>query len=581
MVELLRFCLGASAYTEEVDRSARAQALAILESGTVTVVVDVDGHELEIRRSASDSSPQIARGNGVFEPPIVLSQSELERLALDASGRLRLIDDFRSGRTEREAKVVATQQLISSLTVEIQDLSREVSEFKERMLPLEAVSDELRQAEDEQQTALQSLDELDPEKLELADLGTKSSVQAVRLQTISDSSAAVQKWSASLSRVQKAHPRIPAWPEGAGESDGLAEVRKVLAQAANALEEAGKQVQRALEQIQSVLLAEEATLTSIEDQARPLRRRLDEAIRGAGDLSKAVSQLKQQAAQRESLRVRLGVLHDQLDSLLQERRHSLEELELARLKTFEDRQAIVLALNSALSPLVHVEVERAAFHEAYAEILSTALQGSGLHYKTLAPRIAERMSPRELAEAVDRSDIRTLSSLAEIPDDRAVRVIAQLSQQALSELLISWVDDGVNISLLDGSKPKQTLELSTGQRCTAILPIIMQHRDRVLIMDQPEDNLDNAFVVDTLVKSISDRQPQSQYIVSTHNANIPVLGEADRVVLMESSGRRGFAAISGSLHEKSIVDAITTVMEGGRRAFERRAEFYDKSFDGR
>jgi ABC-type cobalamin/Fe3+-siderophores transport system ATPase subunit len=85
----------------------------------------------------------------------------------------------------------------------------------------------------------------------------------------------------------------------------------------------------------------------------------------------------------------------------------------------------------------------------------------------------------------------------------------------------------------------QLIDLSTVQRCTVVLPLILEHSDRILVVDQPEDHIDNAFIVDTLIKSILRRSTSSQVILSTHNANIPVLGEAQLVVQLASDGRRG------------------------------------------
>ena len=121
---------------------------------------------------------------------------------------------------------------------------------------------------------------------------------------------------------------------------------------------------------------------------------------------------------------------------------------------------------------------------------------------------------------------------------------------------------------------RNTQVLSTGQRCTVVLPILMRHVDRPVIVDQPEDNLDNAFIVETLVVGLARRGAEGQVICATHNPNIPVLGNAAYVVEMDADGRRGFARNQGELDEPAIVEAITKVMEGGREAFARRAEFY-------
>jgi DNA-binding NarL/FixJ family response regulator len=93
-------------------------------------------------------------------------------------------------------------------------------------------------------------------------------------------------------------------------------------------------------------------------------------------------------------------------------------------------------------------------------------------------------------------------------------------------------------------------------------------------VDQPEDHIDNAFIVDTLIQAILARPPSSQILFTTHNANIPVLGNANEVLQLGSNGRRGYVLTKGSLDEPRVVAAISTVMEGGVEAFERRAAFY-------
>jgi ABC-type taurine transport system ATPase subunit len=136
------------------------------------------------------------------------------------------------------------------------------------------------------------------------------------------------------------------------------------------------------------------------------------------------------------------------------------------------------------------------------------------------------------------------------------------------------VEDYVTFSLLDGSDHKDIADLSTGQRCTVILPLVLRHTDRLLIVDQPEDHIDNAFIVDTLIRSILARASDGQILFSTHNANIPVLGNADFVVQLGSDGKRGFPLVAAPLSTGQIVNAITMVMEGGTDAFQRRATFY-------
>jgi hypothetical protein len=95
-------------------------------------------------------------------------------------------------------------------------------------------------------------------------------------------------------------------------------------------------------------------------------------------------------------------------------------------------------------------------------------------------------------------------------------------------------------------------------------------------VDQPEDHIDNAFIADTLIQSVLARDPKSQILFSSHNANIPVLGNANHVIQLGSDGKRGFALTSDGLETAEVVKAITSVMEGGLQAFEKRQSFYGR-----
>jgi ABC-type lipoprotein export system ATPase subunit len=135
------------------------------------------------------------------------------------------------------------------------------------------------------------------------------------------------------------------------------------------------------------------------------------------------------------------------------------------------------------------------------------------------------------------------------------------------------VEDFVEFLLLDGTEYKTSTQLSTGQRCTTVIPMLLTG-EGVIIVDQPEDNLDNAFVVGTVVKAILEAKGSTQFILATHNANIPVLANAARVVILNSDGRRVFCRQSDKVEAPAIVRYITGLMEGGLEAFRTRGRFY-------
>jgi len=132
--------------------------------------------------------------------------------------------------------------------------------------------------------------------------------------------------------------------------------------------------------------------------------------------------------------------------------------------------------------------------------------------------------------------------------------------------------DRPTIELKDGQDYKDSSSLSTGQKCTTILPILLLESASPLLIDQPEDNLDNAFIYETVVKSVLEVRGKRQLIFVTHNPNIPVLGDAQRVVVLQSTGRQASVKAVGTVDE--VKDEIETILEGGKEAFEERKKRY-------
>ena len=111
---------------------------------------------------------------------------------------------------------------------------------------------------------------------------------------------------------------------------------------------------------------------------------------------------------------------------------------------------------------------------------------------------------------------------------------------------------------------------SAGQKAAAILAFLLSHGNEPLIIDQPEDDLDNALIYDLIVKQIHENKNRRQLIIVTHNANIVVNGDSELVHVLKYD--RGQVQIDkkGGLEESSIRESICTIMEGGRQAFVKR-----------
>ena len=122
----------------------------------------------------------------------------------------------------------------------------------------------------------------------------------------------------------------------------------------------------------------------------------------------------------------------------------------------------------------------------------------------------------------------------------------------------------------DGTYRKLT-ELSGGQRVNLLLSLLLETDDeRPLVIDQPEDELDNRFLLETLLPALKSLKGRRQVILATHNANIVVNGDADQVMHLEATANHGWVAHSGAIDEPDVRNAIIRAVDGGREAFQMR-----------
>jgi ABC-type lipoprotein export system ATPase subunit len=111
---------------------------------------------------------------------------------------------------------------------------------------------------------------------------------------------------------------------------------------------------------------------------------------------------------------------------------------------------------------------------------------------------------------------------------------------------------------------------SAGQKAAAILAFLLSHGNEPLIIDQPEDDLDNALIYDLIVTQIHKNKERRQLIIVTHNPNIVVNGDAELVHVLKFQRGQIQLDQQGGLEETNIREAICTIMEGGKQAFEKR-----------
>lgn len=323
-------------------------------------------------------------------------------------------------------------------------------------------------------------------------------------------------------------------------------------------------------------------LTDLDLSKRKLaeaHRAQDAAYRALLDRSKENAGV---TAERERLQKRLAELGSAKKTLSarqteraaceQRRRELFARLSALRDERFALRKWVADDLTAKLGPTIRVSIAQAQDRTTYRDLLAESLKGTSMKQGPVADRICAALPPQELFAIVQKGDEPRLMERTGIDEDRAKKVVAHLrSSEAIYAIESVEIDDEPHIELLDGEY-KRSDTLSPGQRCTAILPILLLESDRPLIIDQPEDNLDNRFISCTIAKVLKSVQRARQLIFVTHNANIPVLGDAKRVFVLESDGRHARVAKVGTVDETK--EWIETILDGGRDAFLERKKVY-------
>jgi AAA domain len=574
IIELMRFCLGAPALTERFSKGARDHARSILGGGRVTVSCLVQGERFVVSRRYTDDEPEgdSLALSGVA--PLVLSQNEIEAVGLDARGRTRLLDGFRNGGLDHDKERAALSR-INSLSAEIAELSAEIILLEEQLHDFDEAKKALASAELDLVEQESSVEQTGGVLRDLDLLGAAIAERSVTTTILQRNVSALEEWQSQLETVRRAKPVLEPVRQASEAVPAAQLLSRQLVTAERSLLAAIAEVESAIAGLRNNYEFERKAVRAADDEAREKRRQVEAAQEGAGVAARRLASLREHVAQLTALQKVHAERGERLAQRQQQRRAALGDLEDVREARFQARSAVAHELTADLGPQIEIAVQRSGIAADYAQAIADVLRGSGLQYGQLSLQLSSQLAPHEFVRAAEDGDAGMIAKAGGISKERAARVIERVREQGTGRLLSADVDDAALFRLLVGGTYRDTTELSTGQRCTVVLSVLLNHWERPVVIDQPEDHLDNAFVVQTLVRAIRQRPGSSQLIVSTHNPNVPVLGDAAQVTVLASDGKRGYDSHTGDLDEPATVDAITSIMEGGREAFEQRARFYE------
>jgi DNA repair exonuclease SbcCD ATPase subunit len=178
-------------------------------------------------------------------------------------------------------------------------------------------------------------------------------------------------------------------------------------------------------------------------------------------------------------------------------------------------------------------------------------------------------SPQKMLQKLDQDALEDLG-MTQTVEDTFRENLTQAKRRELAALRSP--DQYVLECQIEGEEEYRDLEmLSGGRRVGVLLSLLLRTADnRPLVIDQPEDQLDNRFLFEGVLPALKELKGQRQIIVATHNANIVVNGDADQVIQLEATGAHGRPNCSGAIEKEEIRNAIVATVDGGDEAFRLR-----------
>ena len=366
--------------------------------------------------------------------------------------------------------------------------------------------------------------------------------------------------------------------EGLPNSDLLIECAVILDQASKQFDDVAHKLVKLMESADIELSAlrarwevrQQAVDASYQNLLRELHK---EKIDG-----KEFIDLRRQIEELRPLRERKDALTRELGTHRVDRRKLIDEWENLLSAEYRALEKAAKKVTRKLSGRVQAKVTMGGNREPLERLLRDEIGGN---LSALLERLKNRdsLSLRDLADCCrkGKDDLVTYYSLPPAAAERLAMAESDIFMKIEEVELPATTKIELNTAS-EGEMPTwQTLEaLSTGQKATAVLLLLLLESGAPLVIDQPEDDLDNRFITDGVVPTMKAEKRKRQFVFSTHNANSPVLGDAELIIGLSTGSQNDSVQgrISdrhiGSIDIQPVREMVEEILEGGKNAFEMR-----------
>ncbi len=554
---------------------------------------DGQGHAVEEWNAATGSFKPSA-SQAVTEqrfPVRLFSQGQIAALAGDSQQALLKVIDDAAGTQSQQAAFEEAKRAFLAARAQMRELDGKLQGREALTLALQDIQRKLARFEGADHAALlKNYQRTNRQSRELERQFDASAELATRLKALADDLLAedlpeglfdTAEDGPALSIVQALHAAI-------------AKAQQDVERAANVLQERGQVLRGELEA--SPWFARiDAAKTAYEQLKADLQQQ------GVSDPSE-YGRLVQEKQRQEIELKKLEALQKQHTELREKAKSLLEQVQSARRAISAQRSAFLQATLQG-NPFVRIElipysrdaqgIERSlrevlgAVDERFKADIYQEPQEEGLARGVVADlMLLSELSLNTLPSSQDieayENSIETLKKrLVEAAvgkDEFGARFNSFLKAEAdkrpefIDHILCWFPEDGLQVEYSrkgDGRDFQSIGQASAGQRAAAMLAFLLAHGNEPLVLDQPEDDLDNHLIYGLVVQQIRSNKLRRQLIIVTHNPNIVVNGDAELIHVLDFN-HQCHVKQTGSLQDQAMRREVCQVMEGGEEAFERR-----------
>ncbi|MGD2248773.1 MAG: PHP domain-containing protein [Candidatus Methanofastidiosia archaeon] len=574
IIELVRFVLDSLSTISRIKEEEEKHIEDVLKHGRVLLAVKTKNGENYIVERTFGENPRILRENGEetgidikrfrenFFRVEVYSQNELLEISKSFKSQLKMIDQYIDLKDLKDTKNGVLRDLETNKRL-ILDIRKNIDELKSQKDDLDLINEKLQILE---KRGIK--DELSDYVLWEEEKGILGNIKEQLQEEIKRRQDALNdlKDNRLKSPEMKALKKLP-------NSDLISKTISILEKSKEKLErkieEEIKVLQEDLEQVSGYY---EEWNKEYQNKKKQLRKSLSDLekenipIKDYEDFLELEGNKRELEGTVENIRDKKKEIQD----LEKKRADKIKEFKKIKEKIFNKRKELTIKINSSLSGFVRIKIEKEGDNSHYKEFLVDDVLSSADYriVKSKRAKIADKLHPMKFADILRKEDSEKLEKETGFSNEIAQKVI-RLAKIKLYQIERIELEDKISLEFNDKSW-KEIGRCSDGQKCTAILSIAMFERDTPLIIDQPEDSLDNNFIFREVVKNLRKIKNKRQLIIATHNANIPVLGDSELMLVMKSNGLNGFVTERGAIDKEKIKVYAQDILEGGKEAFERR-----------